>query len=313
MDQEKLPLSWNKALLSIIPGLLASVGLITTDFSAGMLVGSLLLIMFLLFGYWRNHRQFPGWSLMALGMLTSATVTLATGVVGGLTAIIAGKFADIIVLLFMLAALLAITGFTLKTQRLPRYFWGLSALIILCQLLVRIKYFVYFGVSWSVAGQWLSISLHAAVIGLLLPVMLGQFTAQKYGPLAILFVIGMMYGSFQILIDVNDKVSGQIGGTLWFSAYRTLIPLLFTMMAPLWFLRARSALSRIGGTLTLVSFAVVANLIIVGFSYAGELPLIIWISFMPYTLSILSALWLTYLLNRDYGFIPTESENTRSI
>jgi hypothetical protein len=310
MDQEKLPLSWNRALLSIIPGLFATLGLVSSDFSAGMLVGLLLLILFLVSGYGWNHRQVPGWSLMALGMLAAAGLILASGVLGGLAAIIVGEFANIIVLLFMLAVLLAITGLTLKTQRLPRYFWGISALIILCQLLVRIKYFVYFGVSWSVAGQWISISLYAAVIGLLLPVMLGQFSAQKYGPLAILFVIGMMYGSFQILIDVNDKVSGQIGETMGFYAYRMLIPLLFTVIAPLWFLRARSALSRIGGMLTSVGFAVVANLIIVGFSYAGELPLIIWISFIPYTLSILSALWLAYLLNRDSGFSPAELENT---
>ena len=306
MKREDLPLSWNKALLAIIPGLLASVGLITTDFSAGMLVGLILLIIFLVSVYWWNHRQLPGWGLMAVGMLASVGLILASGVIGGLAAIIAGKSANTFVLLILLATLTTLLGFSLRTQRVPVFVWVLLALIILCQLAVRIKYFILLGVSWSVACQWLNISLYAAVIALLIPVVFGQFMAQRYGLLTMLFVIGMIFASFQILIDVNYKVSDQIGGSLGFSAYKALIPVLFTVIAPLWFLRARSALSRIGGMLTLVGFAVIIDLLVVGLSYAGELPLIIWISFIPYTISILLALVLAYLLYRESGKRPTQ-------
>ncbi len=90
-----------------------------------------------------------------------------------------------------------------------------------------------------------------------------------------LFTIGMIYISFQILIDVNYNVSDRIGDTLWFVAYQALIPLLVTVIAPLWFLRARSSLSRVGGILTLVGLAVKIDLIIIGLSYGGELDLII--------------------------------------
>jgi len=306
MNREDLPLSWNKALLAIIPGLLATVGLITTDFSTGMLVGLILLIIFLVSVYWWNHRQLPGWGLMAVGMLTSVGLILASGVIGGLAAIIAGKSANTFVLLILLATLTTLLGFSLRTQRVPVFVWVLFALIILCQLAVRIKYFILLGVSWSVACQWLNISLYAAVIALLIPVVLGQFVAQRYGLLTMLFIIGMIFASFQILIDVNYKVSDQIGGSLGFSAYKALIPVLFTVIAPLWFLRARSALSRIGGMLTLVGFAVIIDLLVVGLSYAGELPLIIWISFIPYTISILLALVLAYLLYRESGKRPTQ-------
>lgn len=306
MNREDLPLSWNKALLAIIPGLLATVGLITTDFSTGMLVGLILLIIFLVSVYWWNHRQLPGWGLMAVGMLTSVGLILASGVIGGLAAIIAGKSANTFVLLILLATLTTLLGFSLRTQRVPVFVWVLFALIILCQLAVRIKYFILLGVSWSVACQWLNISLYAAVIALLIPVVLGQFVAQRYGLLTMLFIIGMIFASFQILIDVNYKVSDQIGGSLGFSAYKALIPVLFTVIAPLWFLRARSALSRIGGMLTLVGFAVIIDLLVVGLSYAGELPLIIWVSFIPYTISILLALVLAYLLYRESGKRPTQ-------
>ena len=143
------------------------------------------------------------------------------------------------------------------------------------------------------------------MIALLLPVALGLCLAQRYGLPTMLFVIGMIYVGFQILIDVNYKVSDQIGGTLGFVAYKALIPLLFTVIAPLWFLRARSSRSRVGGVLALVGLAVILDLVVVGLSYGGDLPLIIWISFIPYTISVLLTLALAYLLYRESRKRPT--------
>jgi hypothetical protein len=305
MGKDKLPLSWSKVLLAIIPGLLATMGLITTDYSVRMLVGLILLVTFLTSVYWCNNRQLPGWGLMAIGMLASVGLMLASGVIGGLIAIIAGKSANTLVLLILLTTLITLLGFSMRTRKVPKFVWVFFALIIICQLAVRIKYFVLLGVSWSVAGQWLNISLYAVVIALLLPVVLGLLVAKQYGLLTMLFVIGMIYVGFQILIDVNYKVSDHIGGSLEFVAYKTLIPFLFTVIAPLWFLRARTALNRVGGMLTLVGLAVITDLLIVGLSYAGDLPLIIWISFIPYTISVLLTLVLAYLLYRESGKRPT--------
>ena len=308
MRQEKLPLSWDKALLAIIPGLLATVGLVNTDFSAWMLVGLILLVTFLVSVYWWNNKRLPGWSLMASGMLASVGLVLASGVIGGLVAIIAGKSANTFVLPILLVILITLLRFSMRNQCVPVFVWILLALIIMCQLAVRVKYYVLLGVSWSVAGQWLNISLYAVVIALLLPVVLGLFVANRYGLLTMLFIIGMIYVSFQILIDINYKVSDHIGDTLGFVTYKTLIPFLFTVMAPLWFLRARSDLSRVGGMLILVGLAVIIDLLVVGWSYAGELPLIIWISFIPYTISVLLTLVLAYLLYRERGKRPTPRE-----
>lgn len=296
---EELPLSWSKALLAVIPGLVATAGFVRTDFSVWMMVGLILLFSFLVFVYWWNTHLLPGWSLMTVGMLTAIGLTVVSGVIGGLAAIIAGKSASTFVLLTLIATLITLLGLYMRTQSVPWFAWALSALIILCQLAVRSKYFFLFGVSWSVAGQALNISLYSAVIALLLPVTVGLFLAKRYGQLTMLFVIGMIYVSFQILIDVNFKVSTQIGYTKEFIAYKALIPFLITVAAPLWFLRARSSFSRLGGLLTLVGLAVIMNLLVVGMSYAGKLALIVWISFIPYTISVLLTMAMAYMLFRE--------------
>jgi hypothetical protein len=271
-----------------------------------MLVGLILLAIFLVSIFGGNNGQLPSWGLMAVGMLTTIGLTIAAGLVGGLAAIISGQSTNTVMLLILLTILIVLLRFSLRHQKVSRVVWLLLALIVMCQLAVRIKYFTLLGVSWSVVGQWLTISLYAAVIALLLPVTLGLLLAKQHGLLAILFTIGMIYVSFQILIDVNTKVSNHIGNTFTLVAYKVLIPLLFTICAPLWFLRARTSLCRLGGMLILIGFAVIIDLLVVGWSYAGELPLIIWISFIPYTLSVLLALVLAYLLYQESEKRPTQ-------
>jgi hypothetical protein len=297
MNQNELPLPWDKALLAIIPGLFATVGLVNADFSAGMMLGLILLAAFLIFAYLWNKRQLPAWSLMAVGMLTSIGLAIASGVMGGLAAILLGESANLFVLLLFLAVLIVLLRLSLRDRPVSLLAWALFALIVACQLAVRVKYFVFFGVSWSVAGQWLSISLYAVVVALLLPVAIGLYLAQQHRLPTMLFLIGAIYVGFQILIDVNHKVSGQIGGTPGFGVYKALIPLLFTVVAPLWFLRARSSHTRVGGMLAVAGLAVILDLVVVGLAY-GNLPLIIWISFIPYTLSVLLTLALAYLCFR---------------
>lgn len=298
MNQNELPLPWDKALFAIIPGLFATAGLVNADFSAGMLFGLILLAALLIFAYLWNKRQLPAWSLMAVGMLTSIGLAIASGVMGGLAAILLGESANLFVLLLFLAALVILLRLSLRGQPVSLLTWVLFAVIVACQLAVRVKYFFIFGGSWSVAGQWLNISLYAVMVALLLPVAIGLRLAPRYRLSALLFVIGAIYVGFQLLIDVNYKVSGQIGGTPGFSVYKALIPLLFTVVAPLWFLRAQSLHSRVGGMLAVAGLAVILDLVVVGWAY-GDLPLIIWISFIPYTLSVLLTLALAYLYFKE--------------
>lgn len=302
--REELPLSWKFALLAVIPGFLATAGLVSADFSTVMLVGVLWLASYLTFAYFWSGRHFPGWSLMAAGMLASMGLTIVSGVLGGLSSIIAGQSANVLVLLALLVTLVAVSGFFLRGRHIPRQVWVLLVLIIACQLVVRVKYFTLFGLTWSTAGDWISISLYSVVTGLLLPVALGIFPARKHGLLAMLFAIGMIYMGIQLLIDVNQKVSTVMGEGPGFLTYKAMTPFLFTVLAPLWFLRARSTRSRLIGLLVLSGLAVVFDLSVVGVSY-GDLPLIIWGSFIPYTASVVLTLVLAYLLYLGSELPPT--------
>jgi hypothetical protein len=297
MNEETLPLSWKRAVLAIFPGLLATMGFINTDFSVRMLFGLVVLFIFLGTVYWSNHKQLPGYSLMALGMLASIGLVIASGVIGGLVSVIFGRFSNYILLLVLLIISAILLRLSAKGQNIPPVVWRLFLLIIVCQLFVRIKYFVLLGVSWSVVSQWLNISLYASMMGLLLPVILGMSLSKRYGLQTMLFVVGMIYVSFEILIDVNFKVSDQLGGTVRYVIYEAIIPLLFTVLAPLWYLLAKHRYYRIVGFLSLIGFAIFFNLLVVGISYEGNLSLVIWISFIPYTVSVILTIVLAQYLS----------------
>ncbi len=248
MRTDERPWPWRKSLLAIIPGLFAAAGLVRTDFSVAMLIGVIALAALLVMAYWRNDRQLPAWSLMAAGMLASIGLSVAAGVIGGLASMLLGDSARELVLLLFCLALIVLWLMSARSQRVDRSIWGLLIAIVVCQLIVRVKYFVLFGVSWPVAGQWLRISLYAAISVLLLPIAIGWRVAPRYGAVTLLLVIGLIYPGFQPLIDVNRAVSSQLGDSLGFIIYQAIIPLLFTVCAPLWWLRARSARSRaVGG------------------------------------------------------------------
>ncbi len=289
MRTDERPWPWRKSLLAIIPGLFAAAGLVRTDFSVAMLIGVIALAALLVMAYWRNDRQLPAWSLMAAGMFASIGLSVAAGVIGGLASMLLGDSARELVLLLFCLALIVLWLMSARSQRVDRSIWGLLIAIVVCQLIVRVKYFVLFGVSWPVAGQWLRISLYAAISVLLLPIAIGWRVAPRYGAVTLLLVIGLIYPGFQPLIDVNRAVSSQLGDSLGFIIYQAIIPLLFTVCAPLWWLRARSARSRAVGGLVLIGLAVLLDLVIVGWAY-GDLPVIIWLSFIPYTLSVLLTL-----------------------
>jgi hypothetical protein len=306
--REELPLSWKYALLAVLPGLLATVGLTYIDFSTKMLAGAVLLAAYLTFAYFWNGRRFPGWSLMAAGMLASMGLTIVSGILGGLASTLVGLSANVIVLLILLFTLVAIFIFQMRGRPTSWCVWMLIVLIVACQLAVRVKYFTLFGLSWSTACDWLSISLYSAVTGLLLPVVFGLFPARKHGLLAMLFTIGMIYMGIQLLIDVNQKVSAVLENGPGLLAYKAMTPFLFTVLAPLWFLRARSSRSRLIGLLVISGVGLVFNLSVVGVSY-GDLPLIIWGSFVPYTASVLLTLSLAYLLYKEKDSQSTEGRS----
>jgi len=74
MAKDEALLSWKEAFLAIIPGVLATLGLIRNDYSIWMAGGLVLLAIYLVFAYWWNDRRLTGWSLLAVGMLAASTL-----------------------------------------------------------------------------------------------------------------------------------------------------------------------------------------------------------------------------------------------
>ena len=301
-DRTAFPLPWKTVALTVIPGMLATIGLVKLDFSTQALAGMVLLLALVAAAWIHNNRQLPAWSLMALGFLTYTSLTLVFGVLGGLVSLATGAAADptssLVVQFALWAPIIALSIRFLRGQHVPLLIGLLASLIIVCNILIRLKYLVLIGVSWSVVWDMLGISLWAAGL-LLLPVAIGLRLARKHGALAMLFVVGATFLWFQNTVDYDRKLSSYMDSSLY-PAFMVILPLLFTLIAPLLFLRIESARGRIGGLLASVGLAVVTNLIITGL-VRGDFTLIIWLGVIPYTISILLNLTMAYLLYQEMG------------
>jgi hypothetical protein len=297
--QQRIPTTWRIAALAIFPGLLAVIGLTTLDYSFQMIICIGLLLVYVFFAYIWNKKHLPSWSLMAVGILVSFCLSFLVGLIGALISILVGKMVDISLAVILWIAIFLILALFIRKNSAPKGTWIMVGLIAFMQLLMRVKYFILLGVSWEIAIEWLAVSLYASAILLMLPVCLGLPLIRKHGKWFVLYAIGSVFMGFQTIIDVYQKVSIQIGGTFWFSVYKIAIPLIFTVIAVLWFLKVKNERIRLPGLLVLVGVAVAANIVVVGISYE-DFPLIIWLSSIPYTISVLLTFILVYRLGVFY-------------
>jgi hypothetical protein len=288
--------------LALLPGGLATVGILNVDFSTGTLIGVGFLILILWFAYFLNQRKLPDWSLMGLGSLAYLALTAGSGLFGGLAALIVGGSGSTVVLLLFWIMILALLVKNLGGQHLPAMSWFVFGLIVICQLAVRLKYFALFGFSWSVMWQWLNVSLFSAGT-LLLPLAIGICLARHYGQATVLFLIGATYLGFQTLSDNGGHVSAQVGSGLTLAFYLLLPPLFFTLLAPLCFTRARSSRIRLVGSLVLIGLALVFDILFSGL-VRGDFSTLIWLSAIPYTLSLLLSFGLAFYLYEKVGDKP---------
>jgi len=275
--------------------------LVSLDFSAWTLAGMALLIALVAAAWIRNNGQLPAWSLLALGFLAYTGLVAVFGVLGGLVALAtsaAGPDPLLFILFFVpWTALIALAIVFLRGQHIPSLLWILFGLIIVSSLLVRVKYFALYGISWSATRGMMRVSLWSAGI-LLLPVAIGLRLARRHGAHTVLFVVGTTFLWFQSLINHDHRLDLYMDNSVLFTAFIILLPLLFTVIAPLCFLLAGSARGRIWGLLVPVGLAVVVCMVVTGL-VRGDFTLIIWLGAIPYTLSILLNLALAYLLYRQ--------------
>jgi len=291
--------SWRTVALSLIPGMLAMVGLVGNDFSAYHFVGIGILVAFVIVAWVWNNQQLPWWSLMASGFLTGAGLSTALSVLGAILSVVTHTTVDPSSWLFLSlpwVVMLFVITFSLRGQHISGQVWILMALVVVCNILVRVKNFILVDVSWSVAHGVISVGLWAAALALL-PVVIGIPLARRHGKFAILFVVGSTYMAFQSLINVDQQVRVNFNSSTGFIAYMVLIPLLFTIIAPLWYLRTGPMRAKMGGLLTLTGVAVAANIIVSGW-VRGDFTLIIWLSAIPYIISVLLTIALAHFLYR---------------
>jgi hypothetical protein len=160
-----------------------------------------------------------------------------------------------------------------------------------------VKYFFLLGVSWPVVGDMLGVSLWSAGT-LLLPILAGGILARRYGAPTILFAVGATFAWYQVLIDNAFKVSANIGSPALFWVYLIVVRILFVVIGPCLFLRARGTRRSLFGLIGSICASVAINIAISGF-VRGDFTLIIWLSAIPYTISIGLSLLLAYWLYRS--------------
>jgi hypothetical protein len=302
-NTDRLSIPNKKIPLAVTPGLLVTLGLVSENPSIWTLLGIILLFLFVAVSWIQNNRQLPGWSLLAVGILLGISQPVVLGIAGVLVALVTGTPPSPVSSPFVLVLpWIGITVLSLyikqKSQHVTRT-WLLAVTIVLCNILVRVKYFVLFGVSWSVLWEMLGVSLWSAGT-LLLPIIAVGVLARKYCASTILFAVGATFAWYQVLIDNAYKVSGNIGSSELFLVYLIVVRFLFIVIGPWLFLRSKGTQRQLFGLIGSICASVAVNILISGI-VRGDFTLIIWLSAIPYTISIGLSLALAYWLYWSVG------------
>ncbi len=297
-NTDKRPIPDNKILLAVAPGLLVTLGLVSVNPSIWTIIGIVLLLLFVAVSWIENNRQLPGWSLMAVGILLGISLPLVLGTIGVFVAIGTGTSPSPASSPFILVIpWIGIAVLSLYIKQNSQYVsrtWLLAVTIVLCNILVRVKYFILFGVSWSVLWEMLGVSLWSAGT-LLLPIMAVGVMARKYGEPTILFAVGATFGWYQVLIDNAFQVSANIGSSESFWVYLIVVRFLFIVIGPWLFLRAKGTHKQLFGLIGSICASVAINIMVSGIVRKDFTPMI-WLSAIPYTISIGLSLALAYWL-----------------
>jgi hypothetical protein len=260
------PVPWLSVLLACIPGLLVAISR-----RHATLLGPLLPIL----GYaylgllalvapviWWKRRRFPVWALLPAGALVwYLTYRAGTELSRQISSLHlpdigwVGMWTGIALLNILLAA--AIFVALLRGQRLAVSIWLVMGVIVGGNLVLAILYSLSTnGGAWSFAGMWqyFTASGFGAVEGLML-VAVGLLAARQHGVLALLVVVG---GHLYMCTD-NDYLFGSpYRDWTGLPAYLVAVTILYLVVVPLAFLRAKSRLGRaVGVFLPVTAFLVV--------------------------------------------------------
>jgi hypothetical protein len=294
----KIPREWMTTILAIVPGVLITIAILLNVIYEMVFWAALALVLFVTIGWFYQSKKLPGWSLVAVGVLLTAILILASGVFGGITTLIVGSTdVSLSVAIMVVWSVMLFIIFHFWSQKQLSFsptIWFVTVSIIICNFLVRMKYVYLFDLSWPVVADVTRISLWSAAM-LLLPIIMGMYLARWFGLTTVLFAVGTTFMWFQIIVDNAGRVSENIHNPLLLAGYLVLTPVLATIVGPILYLRTKRAGYGLQGLLITTGIAVGANVVISGI-VRGDFTIIIWLSAIPYVVSAILALWLSYLL-----------------
>jgi hypothetical protein len=292
----------NRALLAVVPGLFAALGLADSERSTWIPLVSMLILLVVAVASKQFRWPLPDWSLLAVGIMFGLTLPFVLSTTGLIVALVTNTSPSPTSSLFVLV--LPWIGIAVLLCLMPpsSSAWSMLAGIVLACILVRVKYLVLFGVSWPIIWRMLGVSLWSAGT-LLLPIVFVGLLRRQYGEAAVLFAVGATFVWYQVLIDNAYKVSENVAGVGLFWLYLVASRLPFVVVGPWLFLRAQGSHRKLLGLTLPVCLSVVVNIVTSGI-VRGDFTTIIWLSSIPYTISIILSLVLAYWLCRSINENP---------
>ena len=313
------PIPWLSVLLACIPGLLVAISRRHTD-----LLGPLLPIL----GYaylgllalvapavWWKRRRFPVWALLPAGALVwYLTYRAGTELSRQISSLHlsdiewVGIWTGIALLNILLAA--AIFVALLRGQRLAHSVWLVMGVIVGGNLVLAILYSLSTNDgAWSFAGIWqyFTASGLGAVEGLML-VAVGLLAARQHGVLALLVVVG---GYLYICTD-NDYLFGSPHRD-WagLPAYLVAVTILYLVVVPLAFLRAKSRLGRAVGVFVPVAAFLLALIAVP--PLVTQQPFKVPWGEVIFSANIMLSLVLAWLLYSHFGEASRRAQSDASL
>lgn len=243
------------------------MGLLDQSYGLRDFVGLAILVTFITAGWvWNNHRL-PWWSLMAVGMLAFSALIEVMSLLGelfalGLTVLQASRNLTLLLLLFPWGGLVGLLWAARRRQRLARRLWPWVVGAAVSSLLIEVQPINLQQLSWAAVFQVIIIGGWVSGVALL-GVTLGLWAARRFGRLAMLFALGMIYLTFQHLLTPL-QANPAAGDALLLILGQSAVPLLFIVLAPLAYLCQGSSSRQIVELGALVGLAVVIDRVLDG-------------------------------------------------
>ncbi|MFO7664402.1 MAG: hypothetical protein R6X18_17665 [Chloroflexota bacterium] len=236
---------WWSVLLAVVPGVWLALSRRTAD-ELGLLLGIigwayLAILAIALPALWYRTRRFPVWALLPAGVLAwFALYLLATGISS-----LAAPFSpfkalevDIVLIQGLVAAVLLIV--LLGGRRLPVAVWGLIALLFAVNLLV-ILFVIYPTRQLPISDPIQLITVLGGPVEGLMLLAVGLLAVRSHKVLALLVVLG---GYGYLLSDTDYLFGYSLRNWSGLTPYLIAMVILYMVVTPVGFMRARSRLSR---------------------------------------------------------------------